>query len=120
MWFSPHPRRTPPYGAPFRGDVEATTPIRTRPSATMGDMGSYQGQATLILRDDTRIEGQADIRTTKHLWQGTIVVGPAEQERATDVTTIELPTGESRPVEITASQPTASGTYTLTLVSDTA
>jgi hypothetical protein len=61
-------------------------------------MGSYQGQATLVLADQARIDGQASIRTSKRLWEGTIVVGPEDRERADEATRIELPTGESRQV----------------------
>lgn len=61
-------------------------------------MGTYQGQATLVLADRTTIDGQASIRTSKRLWEGTIVVGPEDRERAAEAARIELPTGESRQV----------------------
>lgn len=67
-------------------------------------MGTYQGQATLVLADRTTIEGQASIRTSKRLWEGTIVVGQEDQERAREATRIELPTGESRQVSAGGSE----------------
>jgi hypothetical protein len=82
-------------------------------------MGSYQGQATLVLEGGVRIDGQASVRTSKHLWEGTIVVGPAEHEQVGAVTRIELPTGEVRPVEITTSEPNDSGAFVVTFVSRT-
>ncbi|GAB3434367.1 hypothetical protein [Actinophytocola sediminis] len=70
-------------------------------------MGTYQGQATLVLGDQTKIEGQASIRTSKRLWEGTIVVGEEDQDRAHTAARIELPTGESRAVAATGAEPDA-------------
>lgn len=82
-------------------------------------MGSYQGQATLVLADRTTIEGQASIRTSKRLWEGTIVVGEEDQERARAAARIDLPTGESRPVSATGSDLDAdTGTYVVSFASN--
>lgn len=65
-------------------------------------MGSYQGQATLVLKDETKIEGQAAVRTSKRLWEGTLTLPTSHPfEQADEVTRIELPTGETRPVTVT-------------------
>ena len=80
-------------------------------------MGSYQGQATLVLTDQTTIEGQATIRTSKRLWEGTIVVGEADLERLTELTAITLPTGERRAVAAGAAEPDATGAYVVTFAS---
>jgi hypothetical protein len=81
-------------------------------------MGSYQGQATLVLADNTTIEGQASIRTSKRLWEGTIVVGPEDRERAGEAARIELPTGESRAVAAGGAEPEEStGAYVISFAS---
>ncbi|MCT2585865.1 hypothetical protein [Actinophytocola gossypii] len=81
-------------------------------------MGSYQGQATLVLRDETTIEGQATIRTSKRLWEGTIVLGEEDRDRAGELTRIELPTGETRPVTATRTVPDGdTGRYVVTFTS---
>lgn len=81
-------------------------------------MGSYQGQATLVLADRTTIEGQASIRTSKRSWEGTIVVGPEDRDRATEVASIELPTGETRAIAANGAEPTdGTGAYVITFAS---
>ena len=67
-------------------------------------MGSYQGQATLVLRDETTIEGQATIRTSKRVWEGTIVLGEEDRDRAAETARVELPTGETRLVTATQAE----------------
>jgi hypothetical protein len=81
-------------------------------------MGTYQGQATLVLADRTRIEGQASIRTSKRLWEGTIVVGPEDRDRANEAAGIELPTGETRQVAAGGSELDAgTGAYVVSFAS---
>jgi len=80
-------------------------------------MGSYQGQATLVLTDRTTIEGQATIHTSKRLWEGTVVVGEADLDRMVDVSAVELPTGERRAVATSAAEPDATGAYVVTFAS---
>jgi hypothetical protein len=82
-------------------------------------MGSYQGQATLVMRDETTIEGQATIRTSKRLWEGTIVLGQEERERAREAARIELPTGESRRISTgEAEVDSTTGAYVLSFASN--
>ncbi|OLF04723.1 hypothetical protein BLA60_39585 [Actinophytocola xinjiangensis] len=81
-------------------------------------MGSYQGQATLVLTDRTTIEGQATIRTSKRLWEGTIVVGQEDLDRLPELTAIELPTGERRQITATSTaQESDGGPYTVSFAS---
>lgn len=84
-------------------------------------MGSYQGQAALVLKDETRIEGQAQVRTSRRRWEGTLTLATTSPfEQADEVARIELPTGEGRPVTVTEARlDGASGTFVLTFTSDT-
>ena len=77
-------------------------------------MGSYEGQAALVLADGSRIEGQVRVRTRGRLWEGRLTVTSEHAlELALEATRIEIPGDESRAIMVTASpEPSLYVTFT--------
>jgi hypothetical protein len=73
-------------------------------------MGSYEGQAALVLADGSRIEGQVRVRTRGRRWEGTLTVASEHAlELAVEATAVELPGDERRAIVITG-PPSQDGT----------